>query len=73
VVTFCDLTTSVDGVLTDAHARIAEILDRYEPGDPVHLAVSASAPGCWLPSAVLSPAWRLRGRCFSRGRGLGSR
>ncbi|WP_204947006.1 HD domain-containing protein [Microbacterium laevaniformans] len=44
VVTFCDLTTSVDGVLTDAHARIAEILDRYEPGDPVHLAVSASAP-----------------------------
>lgn len=44
VVTFCDLTTSVDGALTDAHARIAEILDRYEPGDPVHRAVSASAP-----------------------------
>ena len=44
VVTFCDLTTSVDGALTDAHARIAEILDRYVPGDPVHRAVSASAP-----------------------------
>lgn len=45
VVTFCDLTTSVDGALTDAHSRIAEILERYEPTDPVHRAVSASAPG----------------------------
>ena len=45
VVTFCDLTTSVDGALTDAHRRISEILERYEPTDPVHRAVSASAPG----------------------------
>lgn len=45
VITFCDLTTSVDGGLTDAPSRIAEILERYEPTDPVHRAVSASAPG----------------------------
>lgn len=44
VVTFCDLTTSVNGAPTDAHARIAEILNRYEPDDPVHRAVSTSAP-----------------------------
>ena len=45
VVTFADMTTAVDGTPIDADARVAEILTRYEPGDPVHRAVSASAPG----------------------------
>lgn len=44
VVTFADLTTSVDGAPIGADARVAEILDRYGPEDPVHRAVSTSAP-----------------------------
>lgn len=44
VVTFADLTTSVDGAPIGANARVTEILTRYEPDDPVHRAVSASAP-----------------------------
>lgn len=42
VVTFADLTTSVEGSPIGADARIAEILDRYGPDDVVHRAVSAS-------------------------------
>lgn len=44
VVTFSDLTTSVDGAPIGADARVAEILERYGPEDPVHRAVSTSAP-----------------------------
>ena len=44
VVTFADLTTSPDGDLISAEDRVAEILSRYEKDDPVHAAVSRSAP-----------------------------
>jgi putative nucleotidyltransferase with HDIG domain len=44
VLTFADLTTSPDGKPVEASDRIEEILSRYEPSDPVHRAVSRSAP-----------------------------
>jgi len=44
VVTFADLTTSPDGGPVSAEDRVAEILSRYGPQDPVHAAVSRSAP-----------------------------
>jgi putative nucleotidyltransferase with HDIG domain len=44
VVTFADLTTSPTGDPTSAEERVAEILSRYEKDDPVHAAVSRSAP-----------------------------
>jgi putative nucleotidyltransferase with HDIG domain len=44
VVTFADLTTSPEGEPISAEDRVAEILSRYEDGDPVHAAVSRSAP-----------------------------
>lgn len=44
VVTFADLTTSPDGGPVSAEDRVAEILSRYGLDDPVHAAVSRSAP-----------------------------
>ncbi|HWU46111.1 MAG TPA: HD domain-containing protein [Humibacter sp.] len=44
VVTFADLTTSPDGGSISAERRITEILSRYDKADPVHVAVSRSAP-----------------------------
>jgi hypothetical protein len=44
VVTFADMTTSPTGEPINARDRVAEILTRYEPEDPVFDAVSRSAP-----------------------------
>lgn len=44
VVTAADLSATPDGEPTTAAARIAEILDRYQPGHPVHTAITASGP-----------------------------
>jgi hypothetical protein len=40
--TFCDLTTGPDGSTVAAHDRLQEVLQRYEPDDPVHRAVHCS-------------------------------
>ena len=45
MVTYCDLTTGPAGQRLTPEDRFAEILTRYEPGTPVHEAVSQSAPG----------------------------
>lgn len=42
--TYADMTTGPDGEPIDAQERIAEILTRYGPDDPVHRAVQRSAP-----------------------------
>lgn len=57
VVTFADMTTSPDGDPIDAEERVAEILSRYAQGDPVHAAVSRSAP------ELLASVARVRARC----------
>ncbi len=44
ILTLLDLTTGPTGDLVREHDRIAEILTRYEPGHPVHTAVTASTP-----------------------------
>lgn len=44
VLTFADVTTSPVGEPIPAEARIEEILSRYPVGDPVHRAISRSAP-----------------------------
>lgn len=45
LVTASDMTTTPDGGEVKVETRIAEILNRYEPDDPVHRAVSRSGPG----------------------------
>jgi hypothetical protein len=40
--TFCDLTTGPDGSTVAPHDRLEEVLQRYEPDDPVHRAVHSS-------------------------------
>ena len=37
--TFCDLATGPDGSAMAPHDRLEEVLQRYEPDDPVHRAV----------------------------------
>lgn len=44
VLTTADLTTSPHGTPAEPEARIAEILTRYPPEDPVHRAVTYSRP-----------------------------
>jgi hypothetical protein len=44
LVTTADLTTRPDGGEVDASQRLAEILRRYPPDDPVHRAVMRSGP-----------------------------
>lgn len=44
LVTTADLTTGPDGEGVEPEDRVAEILRRYSPGDPVHNAVTRSAP-----------------------------
>jgi len=39
-----DLTTGPDGSRVSVEARLAEILTRYEPSDPVHRAITRSTP-----------------------------
>ncbi|MBV8178782.1 MAG: HD domain-containing protein [Mycobacterium sp.] len=40
--TFCDLTTGPDGSAVAPDDRLEEVLERYEPDDPVHRAVHAA-------------------------------
>lgn len=42
--TFADLTTGPGGAAVTAEERIAEILERYEPGHVVHESISRAAP-----------------------------
>jgi HD domain len=42
--TYADMTTGPAGERVDLEERIAEILERYPPDDPVHRAVSRSQP-----------------------------
>lgn len=42
--TYCDMTTSPDGVPTDVHERLAEILERYGPGHLVMRSISEASP-----------------------------
>ncbi len=44
LVTTADLTTSPDGEEVDPEQRLAEIVHRYPPDDPVHRAVTRSGP-----------------------------
>jgi len=41
--TYCDFTTGPHGERLPPEERVAEILSRYEPGDPVYRAVQKSA------------------------------
>lgn len=50
LVTFADMTSSPDGERVSVEHRITEILNRYAENDPVHRAVTKSAP--YLRSAV---------------------
>ncbi|OYO08825.1 hypothetical protein CGZ94_20225 [Enemella evansiae] len=45
LLTLIDLSTGPDGEPIREERRIAEILNRYGPRDPVHRAVAASGPG----------------------------
>ena len=49
--TYCDITTGPDGQRMSADDRLAEILNRYEPEDPVHRAITASAPALTAAAA----------------------
>jgi hypothetical protein len=44
--TYCDMTSAVDGEPTDVDQRIAEILTRYPEGHVVHRSITKSAPMC---------------------------
>jgi putative nucleotidyltransferase with HDIG domain len=58
IVTYADLTTSPDGLPVTFAARVAEILQRYEPGNVVHRAVTASTPA--FQEAIVRVNARLR-------------
>jgi putative nucleotidyltransferase with HDIG domain len=57
--TFCDLTSSVDGAPTDVDERLSEILTRYPTDHVVHRSITRSAP--MLNDAVRNMDRRLRG------------
>jgi hypothetical protein len=40
--TFCDLTTGPDGSEVAPHDRLEEVLQRYDPDDPVHRAIHSA-------------------------------
>jgi predicted hydrolase (HD superfamily) len=42
--TYCDMTTTPDGELTDVDSRLAEIADRYEDGDVVAESIKMAGP-----------------------------
>jgi len=58
--TFADMTTSPTGQPVTVEERLAEILDRYPPTDPVHRAISESSEQ--LRAAVARVEARLRVR-----------
>lgn len=41
---YCDMTTTPDGAITSADARLAEITSRYESGSPVGRFIRRAAP-----------------------------
>jgi len=53
---YCDLTTGPTGARVTVEARLAEILGRYDAADPVHRAVSRSAPAL-VESVRRAEAW----------------
>jgi hypothetical protein len=55
--TYADMTTGPAGQRVDLEDRIAEILERYPPDDPVHRAITRSHP--MLREAVDRPLARL--------------
>lgn len=56
LVNYCDLTTGPTGARVSVTARLDEILGRYDTGDPVHRAVSRSAPAL-VDSVRRAEAW----------------
>ena len=61
LVTTADLTTSPDGEEVDPEQRLAEILRRYPADDPVHRAVTRSAPSLVAAAErVTRRLWRER-------------
>lgn len=44
ILSCADLSTSPTGALVDPAQRLNEVLERYRPGDPVHHAITKSAP-----------------------------
>jgi putative nucleotidyltransferase with HDIG domain len=56
--TFCDMTSSVDGAPTSVEKRLAEILTRYPEDHVVHRSITRSMPV--LKAAVRSVDQRLR-------------
>ena len=60
LVTTADLTTSRDGEEVDPEQRIAEIVHRYPPDDPVHRAVTRSGP------SLLAAAQRVSRRLWRK-------
>lgn len=61
VLTYADMTTGPDGVPITAEDRVAEILRRYPPTDPVHRSVARSAPD------LLAAVRRVEGRLAAAG------
>jgi hypothetical protein len=61
---YCDMTIGPEGQPMSVGNRLAEILSRYGPGDPVHKAITTSSP--YLTAAVARVAVRL-GNCDARG------
>ena len=43
-ITYCDLSVGPRGTATDAESRIAEILERYGPGDVVYQSIERARP-----------------------------
>jgi len=63
VLTFADMTTSPEGTPVSVEDRLVEILDRYEPSDVVHRAVSKSGSG------LLAAVSRVQRRLAAVGKG----
>lgn len=59
--TYCDLSTAVDGVPTNVDDRIAEILVRYPTDHVVHRSIRRSAPLLRCATRNVE-AWMARGR-----------
>jgi hypothetical protein len=49
------MTTGPEGSPVRADDRLSEILSRYADDDPVHRAITLSAPLCLPPSLALTP------------------
>lgn len=61
--TYCDMTTDPQGRGTQVGARVAEILQRYQPEDPVHRAIASARPGLFaICERVAQRTSRLRSR-----------